>query len=179
MRVWSFGWLGPNLKAAETGHTDAVTTVAFSPTGKRLATGGQDRTVLLWDGLTPLADMAVPLTGHGGNVKLVRFLPDGRRLVVVTDAGRVGVWDASTGMPLGEGQLDHRMASCAGVVGGRDAAGGRVHGRPGGGVPAGPPGRLGRGRGVAAAAGDGHRGVRLFGCAAASARPFRTPRPAG
>ena len=50
--------------------------MAFSPDGHRLATGGDDDTVRLWNADTgqPIGD---PLTGHTGPVLSVAFSPDG------------------------------------------------------------------------------------------------------
>jgi hypothetical protein len=60
------------------GHTDAVTSVAFSPDGKRLATGSNDNTAKIWD--LDSAKALMTLEGHTDAVNSVAFSPDGKRL---------------------------------------------------------------------------------------------------
>jgi WD40 repeat protein len=78
-----------------TGHTGAVTSVAFAPDGRTLATGSADRTVLLWDLTDPAGPVRLgrPLTGDTYAVISVAFAPDGRTLATGGADKTVILWD--------------------------------------------------------------------------------------
>jgi RNA polymerase sigma factor (sigma-70 family) len=87
-------------------HFCAVTSVAFSPDGKVVATGSRDRTIGLWDPETgrPVAR----LRGHSGPVAAVAFSPDGRRVASTAEGETLGeskalvrLWDRATGAAAG------------------------------------------------------------------------------
>jgi len=75
------------------GHTDEVCAVAFHPDGKRLATGGLDRAVWLWD-LDRGEDVA-RLPGHTSFIWSLAFSPDGATLVSGSGDATVRLWDTA------------------------------------------------------------------------------------
>ena len=78
-----------------------IWSVVFSPDGTRLASGGGDRTVRLWDLAVPGAPSSV-LGRHDDAVLRVRFSPDGKYLASSSKDTSIRLWDLSSpGTPPG------------------------------------------------------------------------------
>jgi WD40 repeat protein/tRNA A-37 threonylcarbamoyl transferase component Bud32 len=86
-------------------HQDRVGAVAYSPDGKRIATGSKDNTARLWDAATG-GPIGQPLE-HRGRVKAVAFSPDGRALLTGSEDGTARLWDSATGKPVSH-PLEHQ-----------------------------------------------------------------------
>ena len=80
----------------------SVFSVAFSPDGTKLASGGYDNTVRIWNAETG-EQIGEPLRGHTGFVMSVAWSPDGTKLASGSYGDNtVRIWDAQTGEQIGE-----------------------------------------------------------------------------
>ena len=84
--------VSPHQIASLAGHTDEVTSVAFSPDGATLASGSLDGRTILWDveSRGPIATL------HDDGVHSVSFSPDGALLASGSRDGRVTLWNVET-----------------------------------------------------------------------------------
>jgi WD40 repeat protein len=80
------------------GHSDPVSSVAFSHDSARLASASGDRTVKIWDAYSGACLQT--LEGHSNYVSSVAFSHDSARLASASGDRTVKIWDAHSGACL-------------------------------------------------------------------------------
>ena len=75
-----------------------VSSVAFSPDGKRIVSGSGDKTLKVWD--ADKGTETLSLKGHTNCVTSVAFSPDGKRIVSGSLDDTVKLWDADNGTEI-------------------------------------------------------------------------------
>jgi WD40 repeat protein len=88
-----------------------VLSVTFSPDGSRIVSGGDDRTVKVWDATS--GQHVLDLEGHTQRVTSVAVSPDGGRVASGSEDKTVKVWDAATGQALKTLQHENGVKSVA------------------------------------------------------------------
>lgn len=78
------------LNQSYTGHTDACYSLAISPDGRMLASGGYDQRIRLWD--TATGKEIEALKGHNGAINGIAFRPDGKVLASASADRTVKLW---------------------------------------------------------------------------------------
>lgn len=74
-----------------------VNSVAFSPDGKCLASGSNEKTIRIWDAETGVLTSGL-LEGHVHWVESVVFSPDGKRVASGSSDNTIRIWNAQTGI---------------------------------------------------------------------------------
>src|SRR5262249_43125219 len=92
------GWAQKPELVVQTGHSNFVMSIAFSPDGKTLVSGSWDQTVKLWDVATG-AELRT-FKGHSAYIDTVAFSSDGTTLASGSQDKTIKLWDASTGKEL-------------------------------------------------------------------------------
>ncbi|RDB18601.1 Vegetative incompatibility protein HET-E-1 [Hypsizygus marmoreus] len=93
----------PASQAVLTGHSDFVRSVSFSPDGKHIVSGSDDKTVRIWNAKTGQA-MGNALRR---TCSLVAFSPDGTHIVSGSGDKTVRIWDSKTGQAIGKPLKGH------------------------------------------------------------------------
>ncbi len=93
------------------GHEGGVHTIAWSPDGRHIASGGVDQTVQVWDAVT--GERHHTWKGNFSEVCAVVWSPDGKRLAAAYADGPVRVWAMATGKHLCAYQSHARYGALA------------------------------------------------------------------
>jgi len=82
----------------QTGHTNDIWSVDFSPDGRRVLTASNDDLAILWDAET--GRTLRTFAGHVNGLIFAHFTPDGTRIVTGAGDSTAALWDPNSGEKL-------------------------------------------------------------------------------
>lgn len=107
IRVWD---VNNQSRISEwTGSQNRIESLAYSPNGQWLASGGWERSIHLWNTETGTLDQT--FEGHQGNVNTLAFSPDGTLLASASDDLTVRLWDVESGQQTATFEHEDRVTS--------------------------------------------------------------------
>ncbi len=83
-------------------HPAPISAVAWSPTGRSVATGSEDGSVRLWDPTSSATEAKSIRLQLGGAVRALAFTRDGKTLATGSDDQTARLWNSVSGLPKGE-----------------------------------------------------------------------------
>ena len=83
------------LKTTLTGHSNYVDTVSFSPDGKTLVSGSEDKTIKIWD--VTKSKALRTLSDNSSSFYAVAISPDGQTLASGGGDNKIKIWNISSG----------------------------------------------------------------------------------
>ena len=93
-------------------HHGNILSVAFSPDGKTIVSGGDDCTVRSWD-LETGKPTGEPLPRHEDSGDCRAAISDGKTIFSVSEDETVRLWEPATGKPIGEPLQENEVLSVA------------------------------------------------------------------